>query len=45
LKSIKDLQEVPQIDVLVNNAGHIAEKFVETEEGLESTVATHLVSF
>ena len=45
LKSIQDLQSLPsKVDVLVQNAGMIAPSFEETPEGLESTIATHVVS-
>ena len=37
------MKDLPQIDVLVQNAGMIAEEYNETAEGLESTVATHVV--
>jgi NAD(P)-dependent dehydrogenase (short-subunit alcohol dehydrogenase family) len=44
LTSIENLAPLnPPVDVLVNNAGHIAEEYLETAEGIESTVATHVV--
>ena len=45
VKLVSELQHaVPIIDVLIHNAGALATAFTETSEGLEQTLAVHVLS-
>ena len=37
-------KSVPRIDVLIHNAGALAQEFTETPEGVEQTLAVHLLA-